>query len=149
MAGGGGEGGQRGEGPADDGVKAGVRRPGLGAVAHDGDIVERQADAAVFQKAGFLAVAVEQRVTAFGRQHREHDAGDTGAAADIEDVAPAQVRHRRGAVQHQAGNHVGQFCDGGEVVDAVPLLQQAQPRQQRIYLRVAGLQAEFGQAPAQ
>ena len=111
-----------------------ARTKRLGAIAHDDDVIERQADAAVFEKPGFLGVAVQQGVAAFGCQHREHNAGHAGAAADVHDFVAAQIRRGGGACEHQARDHL-RVGDGGQVIGAVPFLKQPQPREQRLDAR--------------
>ncbi|KAG1252553.1 hypothetical protein G6F68_011733 [Rhizopus microsporus] len=67
-----------------------------------------------------------------------------GAGAEVGQAAIGHERLHRQRVEQVAGDHLLRVADGGEVVGAVPAVQQGQVAQQRWCQR--GIQAHAGQA---
>ena len=97
------------------------------------------------EKAGLLAVGVEQGKAPLGEHDRQRHAGHAAATADIQPVVPAlgHERHHRQAVEQMARDHLVGVAHGGEVVGLVPLDQQTQVGEQLFLLLGAQLDTQF------
>ena len=122
--------GERGKGPRGDAVKRLLDVERLDAAVDHFKVGQPQFGFHLGQKAGLLAIAVEQGETA-GRKHdRQHHAGHAATATNIKPALALDVRQDAQTVEQVAADHLVRVAHRGEVVGLVPLVQQRQVGQQ-------------------
>ena len=87
------------------------------------------------QKTGFLSVAVEQLKLSLGKQNRQGNAGQTRSGANIKHSLPLHQAGNTETVEQMAVQHLRRVAHGGQIVSAVPFVQQRQIIQQQLLLQ--------------
>src|SRR5690554_159275 len=99
-------------------------------------VFEAQLQYTLIQKAGFLAVAVQQGEARFRHHNSQRSSRQATAGTHIEKMFRGYPRQNTEAVEQLSGNHLPLVAHSREVVCLVPLVKQSKKCQQLLLLVV-------------